>query len=88
MMDEGMRGWSIEVRPDVTTFMDRLTTGDPEQAASGFHDGFLNLDPRTVGVVRREQLRMALPYRARLDQSRRPRHRRRTTGSRRKRIDS
>ena len=69
MMDEGMREWSIEVRPDVTAFMDRLTAGDPEQAASGFHDGFLNLDPRTVGVVSREQLRMALPYRARLFES-------------------
>jgi hypothetical protein len=49
-------------------FLESLGSGQADEAGQAqlFHDGFLNVDPKGVGVVSRAQLEAALPMRTRL----------------------
>src|SRR6476659_9610656 len=62
-MSEKLEQLTTEIR----AFLDGITAQDDwDRAAAGFGTQFLSLDPTTVAVVTREQLRGALPGRASL----------------------
>lgn len=55
-----------ETVPGVRRFFENMASDEVPSGADLFHDPFLSLDPAAVTVVEREQLRAALPARARL----------------------
>lgn len=56
-------------RPDLRGFFDAFDSDDIDASADLFHEQFITLDPSTVSVVTREQLRAALPMRAQMFKS-------------------
>jgi len=50
----------------VRRFFETMAAEDGEAGADLFHDPFLSLDPNSVTVVARQQLRAALPARAKM----------------------
>lgn len=56
----------VETVQSLRGFFEAMSAEEPTSSADRFHDPFLSIDPATVAVIGREQLRGALPAREKL----------------------